>query len=130
MVGRKDIKTPTLRSTFKVHCDQLLDNNRPIVSFEVLKYDSIEPSGHFLYARPDSKLPLYVVKNPESHQAGVYFVLDRWKAGTQTGIQTFGRKTWLSFYDDDDGNINVHSVPTSRFPIPHVKERFSIEIGK
>lgn len=131
VVGREDIRIPTLRSTFKVHCNlQLLGEHRPVVQFEVLKYDNAQPSGHFLYANPTSSKPLYVVRNPDFASAGVSFVLDRWKAGTQIGIQTLGREAWWSFYDDGDGDINVRSASKSQFPIPNVSERFSIEIRK
>ncbi|XP_031571910.1 uncharacterized protein LOC116306022 [Actinia tenebrosa] len=71
---------------------------------------------------------MYVVKNPDFKEAGVNFVLERWKAGSQIGIGTIDPKKWLSFRDDGDGDIDVYSASTSQFPIPNVSERYSIEI--
>jgi len=130
VVGRADVTVPTVRSTFKVHCNQVVGEHRPVVLFEVLEDYSNEPSGKYLYARSESTKPLMVVNNPNFNWAGVNFVLERWKAGTQAGIMTLGRRTWLGFYEDGDGEINVHRYPVSQHPVPDLQQRYLIEISK
>jgi hypothetical protein len=127
VVGREDVKVPGRRTTFHVRCNTI--GEELTARFEVLKYQSNEPSGYYLYANPRYS-SMYVVNSPNAADRKANFVLQRWQAGPQIGIKSLSRDTWLTFYEDGSGSINVKNKQVSNNPFPYVGDRFTIEIGK
>ena len=130
-VGRKDVKVPSRRTTFRVHCKRI--GNQDTVLFEILNSRNNYPSGYYFYADPAYlRYGIYAYKLQWDDKNRCNFIIKRWR-GPVVGIRTYGANSnWLSFGEtsNSDGYVRayrnrVHN--TNSFP--GMAETYTLEAG-
>ena len=131
-VGRKDVKVPSRRTTFLVHCKRI--GNQNTVMFEILNNRNNYPSGYYFYADPAYlRYGIYAYKPQWDDKPLFNFIINRWR-GPVVGIRTYGaRSNWLSFGEtrNSDGYVRAYRNPAPNNPnsLPSMAETYTLEAG-
>ncbi|XP_031571908.1 uncharacterized protein LOC116306019 [Actinia tenebrosa] len=127
-VGRTDVMIPGLRTTFRVHCGKI--GNQDTVRFEVLtdkRTGVIRPSGYYFYADTRWK-KLFSKQNPSSSDSDANFILTRWR-GPVIAIKSARNRYWWTFAEDGHGSILIKSHTVQRYPrFPPLYDAFTLEM--
>ena len=130
-VGRKDVKVPSRRTTFRVHCKRIGNTNT--VMFEILNNKNNNPSGYYIYANPAYLRYALRVYKPEWDKRPTFnFVIKRWR-GPVVAIRTYGAgSNWWSFGEtsNTDGYVRAYKNPVySTNSFPNIDKTFTLEAG-